>query len=80
MSKKGLLDKMVKHKMVLDPKSYRMAHPIYAKKELENVRYTHKAPEGIRDSILNKLLALVRVTFDKFTGYDDNQPEKLDER
>ena len=28
--KKSLLDKLPVHKMVMNPKSYRMAHPIYS--------------------------------------------------
>ena len=51
MSKKSLLDKMPKHKMVMNPKSHRMAHPIYSMKELEKISVTHKPTNGIRDKM-----------------------------
>ena len=74
---KSVLDKMVKHKIMLDPKSYRMAHPVYGQKEVEKVAYSHKAPEGIRDKITSFAIRFTRASFDTVSGYD---PEKLDER
>ena len=47
---KSLIEKMtkgVKHKIVMDPRSYRMAHPIYSKKDAEKVKYTHLPPTTI---------------------------------
>jgi hypothetical protein len=38
------MDRMPKHKILLDPTSYRMAHPIYAKEDLENIKPTHQKP------------------------------------
>ena len=74
---KGLLDKMVKHKIVLNPKSYRMAHPVYAQKDTEKVTYSHKKPEGIRDRMVSFAIRFTRGTFDMASSYD---PERLDER
>ena len=73
----SLLDKMIKHKMVLNPKSYRMAHPVYSQAEAEQVKYTHKTPEGIRDRVALALISCTRAGFDLVSRYD---PEKLDER
>lgn len=76
-SHKKLIDSMIKHKVVLNPKSYRMAHPIYSQKTAEDVKYTHKSPQGIRDKIVLSMIRLTRGTFDTATSYD---PDKLDER
>ena len=38
----GLIDKLPKHRVVMNPKSYRMAHPVYSKTDIERVHYTHK--------------------------------------
>ena len=75
--KKSLLDKMPKHKLMLDPKSYRMAHPIYSQSEVEQVKFTHKAPEGIRDKVTRFAIKATRSSFDVVSGYD---PKTLDER
>ena len=74
---KSLLDKMIQHKVVLNPRSYRMAHPVYSQKEVETVKYTHKAPEGVRDRLANFMIRATRSSFDVVSGYD---PDKLDER
>jgi len=68
---------MIKHKVVMNPKSYRMAHPVYSQKEVEKVHYTHKEAEGIRDKIANRSIVWTRMAFDFVSGYD---PKKLDER
>ena len=34
---KDLWKRAPKHKLFLDPKGYRMAHPIYSLKEIENI-------------------------------------------
>ena len=46
---KSLLDRMPKHKILLNPTSYRMAHPIYAKADLENIEATHQTPKCFKD-------------------------------
>lgn len=75
--KKSLYDKMPKHKLMLNPKSYRMAHPVYSEKEVERVKFTHKAPEGIRDKVTRFAIKATRSSFDVVSGYD---PKTLDER
>ena len=54
-----------------------MAHPVYSQKTVEEIKYTHKPPEGIRDRIARGTIAGIRAGFDLVSGYD---PEKLDER
>ena len=74
---KSLLDKMPSHKIVMNPKSYRMAHPVYSQKTVEEIKYTHKKPEGVRDWLMMNAIAGTRKCFDLASGYN---PEKLDER
>merc|ERR1711865_816030 len=68
----SLLDKLPKHKMVLNPKSYRMAHPIYAMKDLEDIKVTHKEVKGFRDTTAKKVVQFCRFSFDKIIlgGFD----------
>ena len=68
---------MIEHKLVLNPKSYRMAHPVYSQKEVEKVKYTHKKPEGLRDRFAHFLIWSTRKAFDLVSNYN---PDKLDER
>ena len=37
MSTKKLFEKLPKHKMIMDPKSYRMIHPVYSMREIETI-------------------------------------------
>ena len=41
---KSLIEKMPKHRIVLNPKSYRMAHPVYSQSTVENITATYKEP------------------------------------
>ena len=74
---KSLLDKLPKHKIVLNPKSYRMAHPVYSQSEVDKIKYTHKKPETILDKLTRNVIRFSRASFDTATGYD---ADKLDER
>mmetsp|Transcript_1575 Transcript_1575/g.2184 ORF Transcript_1575/g.2184 Transcript_1575/m.2184 type:complete len:207 (+) Transcript_1575:72-692(+) len=74
---KSLLDKMPQHRIVLNPKSYRMAHPIYSQKTVEEIKYTHKEPTAVKDHIALNMIRFSRKAFDMVSGYD---PDKLDER
>lgn len=70
-----MFDKMPKHKMLLDPKSYRMAHPVYAMKDLEKIKVTHKPYEGtfgFRDRIAHSLVKFSRWSFDSAIRFDCN--------
>lgn len=49
--KQSLIDKLPKHTFVMNPKSYRMAHPVYQQKDIEGIKVTHKPTEGIKDKI-----------------------------
>ena len=73
----GLIDKLPKHRVVLNPKSYRMAHPVYQKKDIERVHYTHKKPEGIKDRLALLAINTTRKGFDLVSGYN---PDRMDER
>ena len=70
--RKSLLDKLPKHKMVLNPKSYRMAHPIYAMKDLDEIKVTHKEVKGIKDTTAKRVVQFCRYSFDKIIlgGFD----------
>jgi len=39
--KQSLYDRMPKHKVLLNPSSYRMAHPVYSQKTTEAIKVTH---------------------------------------
>ena len=74
---KSLLEKLPKHKMVMNPKSYRMAHPVYSQSTVDNISATHKAPEGISHRLALGMIRATRAGFDLVSGYD---PDRLDER
>lgn len=71
------MDRMPKHKVLLNPTSYRMNHPIYEKRDLEKVKVTHQKPKGISDHITNATVLFTRNAFDFFSRYD---PKKMNER
>jgi hypothetical protein len=77
MSKKHLMDRMPKHKILLNPTSYRMAHPIYEKEDLESIKVTHQERNGFKDHLSYGAVWAARRGFDLFTGYN---PAKMDER
>lgn len=68
-----LLEKLPKHRMVMDPKSYRMAHPVYSMQDIEHIEVTHKKPENLRDKVALTLIRLMRGTFDKLTSYNEHK-------
>jgi hypothetical protein len=70
-SAKKWIDKMPNHKMVLDPKSYRMIHPVYSLREIEKVPVTHRKPEGFRDYFARSFVRFCRGSFDLVSGYND---------
>lgn len=61
--------KMPSYKMVIDPKSYRLAHPIWSLKEAEFVEVTHHSPKGVRDYIAFGIMKMLRIGFDLISGY-----------
>jgi hypothetical protein len=74
---KRLLDRLPKHKVVLNPTSYRMAHPVYAMKEIEDVSVTHRVADTFKDRLARGAVRLTRSTFDRLSGYD---PDQMKER
>lgn len=73
---KKLSERLPKHKIVIDPKSYRMAHPVYTSKDAEEVKYTHLPPQNFRDRLAKTSVAAVRSVFDIISGYSvKNMPE-----
>ena len=61
----------------MDPSSYRMAHPIYVKEEIEHIKRYHHDPETWGDRLAYSLVKAVRGSFDTMTRYN---PEKMNER
>ena len=70
---KRLLDHLPKHKLMLDPKSYRMAHPVYSLPDIEEIPVTHRKPENFRDKFAINLIRFMRGSFDIVTGYNEHK-------
>jgi len=70
---KKLLEQLPKHKMVLDPKSYKMAHPVYSLQDIEHIPVTHRKPENFRDKFALNLIRVMRGSFDFVTGYNEKK-------
>ena len=54
-----------------------MAHPVYKMQDIEDVHYTHKKPNGLKDRLAYWAVIGSRKAFDVFSGYN---PEKMTER
>ena len=67
---RNLIEKLPKHHLVLNPKSYRMAHPVYQLKDIESVKVTHRSPEGLRDRFAFIAVQFARRGFDLFSRYN----------
>ena len=74
---KTLMDKMPHHKVMLNPKSYRMAHPVYSKEDLNSIDVTHRERKTIADKIAFAGINLTRNGFDLVSGYN---PDKMNTR
>ena len=61
----------------MDPKSYRMAHPIYALKDIESIKVTHRKVEGMKDRLALFTVSAARFSVDTATRYN---PDKFNER
>lgn len=70
---KRLLEQLPKHKMLLDPKSYRMAHPVYCLDDIRSIAVTHRNPENFRDKVALNLIRFMRGSFDLITGYNEQK-------
>ena len=72
-----LVDKLPKHKLMLNPKSYRMVHPVYSKKDILDIKPTYKEPSNLSERIARVSVLFCRKAVDTLTFYD---PKKMDER
>ena len=59
--------------MVLDPKSYRMAHPVYSMRDIETVPVTHRKPDGFRDWFAKTFVRFTRGSFDLISAYNEEK-------
>jgi hypothetical protein len=75
--KKGVLETLPKFKVIMNPKSYRMAHPVYDMNEVEEIKYYHHEPENKRDLVALKLIKAIRGSFDILSRYN---PAKMNEK
>ena len=73
----SFVEKLPKHKLIMNPTSYRMAHPVYKLQDIEGVHFTHKKPTGIKDRLAYYAVQGARRGFDLFSGYN---PETMKER
>lgn len=68
--------KVPKHKIILDPTSYRAPHPIWNAQDAETVEITHFKPVTFKDRFALLLLKVCRFSFDFLTKY---KPGKVTE-
>jgi ubiquinol oxidase len=79
MPVKSFLDRMPKHKMLLKPNNYRMAHPVYSKQAVDAVENKHREPNSMTDKIAQGIVRLCYNGNNLLLG-DPHKPEKLDTR
>ena len=77
LDRTGVLKSLPKFKMILNPTSYRMAHPVYKLSDIETIKKYHHEPEGKSDKLALAAVSTVRGFFDTITRYN---PEKMNER
>jgi len=77
LDRTGVLKSLPKFKLILNPTSYRMAHPVYKKQDIESVKIYHHPPETFQDKIAYTLVKIMRGSFDTISRYN---PEKMNER
>jgi len=76
---KSLMEKMPKHRMLLKPNSYRMAHPVYSKKDVKDVEVTHHKYNGIVDRVAHGIVRGFYHANNLLLG-DPHKPEQLNAR
>lgn len=64
------MDRMPKHKLLLNTKSYRMAHPVYSAVDLSSVKVEHQVPVTIKDKIAHSMINLIYNGYNLVTRYD----------
>ena len=77
LDKKGVLKTLPKFKVIMNPKSYRMAHPVYKLADIEKIKPYHHEPECTSDKVALGAIRGIRGTFDKLTFYN---PMKMNEK
>lgn len=70
LDKSGVLKTLPKFKLIMNPKSYRMAHPVYQKQDIEQIKIYHHEPESVSDKIAFNLVKLMRTSFDVLSRYN----------
>ena len=63
--------------MIMNPTSYRMAHPVYKLQDIENIKPYHHEPENYWDKGALTMATVFRTLMDKVSSYN---PEKMRER
>ena len=74
---KGVLQTLPKFRMVLNPKSYRMAHPVYRIQDIEHIKPYHHAASGLGDKCALGAVGLARGSFDLLSRYN---PDTMNEK
>lgn len=69
----GALKALPKFKTVMNPKSYRMAHPVYKMSDIEEIKPYHHSPKSIGDKYAALNAKVLRMGFDFITRYDPNK-------
>ena len=64
--------KLPKHKMLIDPKTCRMAHPVYKLEDIGDVKADHYEPQNYKDKLALKFTEIMRKSWDFATGYNEN--------
>ncbi len=60
--------KVPAYKMIIDPKSYRFAHPVWSLKDAETVEIIHHEPTSLKDRAAFYAMKIMRTSFDYLTG------------
>jgi hypothetical protein len=73
----GVLKSLPKFKMIMNPQSYRMAHPVYKLQDIEDIKKYHHTPETKGDKFALFLTQVARKGMDIVSRYN---PEYMNER
>ncbi|CDW73447.1 alternative oxidase [Stylonychia lemnae] len=76
MPKIRIADFIPKHQVKIDAKRHLMAQQVYQLEDIENIKITHREPQGINDKLALKWVGAVRWFLNLSTGKD---PEKRTE-
>jgi len=72
-----VLKTLPKFKMIMNPRSYRMAHAIYDMKDIQEIEHYHHEPKSISDKLAYYMVNGLRGSFDILSRYN---PETMNER